>query len=164
MNLACYIFSNDELKKLKDYSPILEDVDLSNIHEDALAQKGCGVYFWLMKYKGEKYKIYIGRTNSLKRRIGDYKREFQIHSPNDFKLRFFQEFIHNNLKNSCLVLYFLECSEADCKKKETEAIKSFRPLLNERSKTSDKRKTKMQQAFKEYYEEVFLNKLGCIDQ
>lgn len=33
-------------------------------------------------------------------------------------------------------------------------------MVNERSKTSVEMKHKMQQAFKEYYEEIFLNKLN----
>ncbi len=162
MNLKPYKFSNDELKILKrQYPSIRKNVDLSAIDKNILEKitDACGVYFWLMNYENQQYKIYIGKTNSLRRRLNDYKVNFQIHSPNDFKLRFFQEFTNKHLQNSSLDLHFMECSIANYTKEETNAINLFRPMINARSKTNDETQLKIQQAFKEYYEEIFFNKL-----
>lgn len=114
MDLTPYKFSNDELKILKiEYLSIIKNVNLSAINKNILEKitNDYGVYFWLMNYKNEQYKIYIGKTNSLKRRLNDYKVNFQIHSPNDFKLRFFQEFTNKHLQNSSLDLHFMKCSK-----------------------------------------------------
>ena len=59
MNLAPYKFSDDELLILKsEYKLILNDVDLSSISKETIDNitNDCGVYFWLMNFKGKKYK------------------------------------------------------------------------------------------------------------
>ena len=52
-----------------------------------------GLYFWVMSVRGKRYRIYIGKTKSLVRRVEDYVKEFQAHSPNDYKIHIFQQTI-----------------------------------------------------------------------
>ncbi len=163
MNLTPYKFSDNELRILKtEYLLIIKNVDLSDIDKNTLEKitDNYGVYFWLMNYENQSYKIYIGRTNSLKRRLNEHKSNFQRNSPNDFKLRFFQEFINKHLRGSILDLYFMKCSKADYKEKEKNAIHLFKPMVNESQKTSVEMKGKIQQAHQEYYVDTFLNKLN----
>lgn len=163
MNLTPYKFSDNELKRLKtEYLLIIENVNLSAIDKNNLEKitDNYGVYFWLMNYENQPYKIYIGKTKDLKRRINEYKSNFQIHSPNDFKLRFFQDFMNKYLNSSSLDLYFMKCQKDDYTEKETNAINLFNPIINVKSQTSDKIKDKMRQCFQEYYEDTFLNKLN----
>ena len=39
-----------------------------------------------MLLEGARFKIYVGRTGSIRRRVIDYAIGFQLHSPNDFKV------------------------------------------------------------------------------
>jgi hypothetical protein len=52
-----------------------------------------GLYFFLLNFAGKKFKIYLGRTNALSRRIREYTGAFQPHSPNDFRWQAFQHYV-----------------------------------------------------------------------
>ncbi len=163
LNITPYKLLDIEMRNLESkYSLVLKSVNLNLIDKTSLTKIPSifGVYFWVMSYKGSKYKIYIGKTNSLKRRLNDYSINFQIHSPNDFKLRFFQDFINSHFNDSTLDLYFMECSKNDYTERETDAINTFKPVINERAHVSDEMKNKMKQAFEEYYKEIFISKLS----
>ena len=118
-----------------------------------------GVYFWILELEGKQYKVYIGRTKSLIRRLSDYTSTFQIHSPNDYKLRFFQEFIYENYKNANFSLFFRKCSKNDYTEIETSEIQRYKPLINLRAQVSVEEKNKIKKAFRSYYESVFISKL-----
>jgi hypothetical protein len=57
---------------LADLRLVISNVDLEtfDITTPALRalEKKKGVYFWMMRYAGARYKIYVGKTNSLARR------------------------------------------------------------------------------------------------
>jgi hypothetical protein len=117
-----------------------------------------GVYFWLLRADGRTYKIYVGKTKSLKRRLSDYLVGFQVHSPNDYKLQFFQDFIFERVPEAKFALFFRRCSSDDLTECETEACRLFRPLINERAHESYPAREKVKNAFKEYYEAIFQSK------
>jgi len=163
MNLNPFKLSDDELLTLNsDYSLIIKNVDFTSINKNQYNEipENYGVYFWLMRYKNDSYKIYIGKTNSLKRRVNDYTIDFQIHSPNDFKLQFFQNFIRSNLDGTNLDLHFMQCTKDDYTEKETKAINMFKPFINQRAKVSVEVKNKMKKAFEGYYHQIFADKLS----
>jgi hypothetical protein len=114
-----------------------------------------GVYFWLLDLDSDCYKIYIGKTTSLKRRLGDYSNPFQIHSPNDYKMKFFQEFILNQYKNAQFRLLFKPASKESITALETKEINAFNPLINQRKKPSKEVQLKIFDSFQAYYNESF---------
>ena len=141
------IMSNVILENIKLNSPALKM--LSNVP---------GVYFWMMRIGINSYKIYAGKTNSLPRRLRDYKNEFQEHSPNDYKLRFFQNFIIEHHSDAEFDLYFLTADGHT--QKENEVVRKYCPLINEKARVSEADRTVMKDAFEEYYKSIFKSKLS----
>jgi hypothetical protein len=123
--------------------------EMMNVTADA------GVYFWLLDLDSNCYKIYIGKTTSLKRRLGDYSNPFQIHSPNDYKMKFFQEFILNKYENAQFRLLFKRASKESITALETKEINAFNPLINQRKKPSKEVQLKIFDSFRAYYNESF---------
>lgn len=164
LSLDNYMFTDGELEVFKiDYFPLLINVNLNELNlkanKELFDKYNCGVYFWVLTIGGIKYKIYIGKTNSIKRRLREYSIEFQIHSPNDFKMRFFQNFISKNFSQYDLSLYFSSESKETYTNKETQSIRVYKPMINQRSSVSLEQKHAMQNAFESYYESIFINKL-----
>lgn len=56
---------------------------------DRYASHGEGLYFFVLKLNDECFKIHLGRTNALSRRMREYTSGFQAPLPNDFKLQAF---------------------------------------------------------------------------
>lgn len=142
---------------------LLTKPSLSEIIQKSLnvvPNKQIGIYFWVMSINANEYKIYIGKTKSLERRLSDYIINFQIHSPNDYKLRFFQEFVLKNTHEAKFHLYFQLCHLTDYTAIETTSVKYYKPLINQRAIVSNDSKKKMKRAFREYYNAVFLSKLS----
>jgi hypothetical protein len=106
------------------------------------------------------YKIYIGKTSSLKRRMNDYAKEFQPHSANDFKLRIFQQAIFDHAPDAVFQLRFRPVGLADCTRLESEAVREFLPLLSERSSPSAETKEAIRNAFEAFYRRGFEERLG----
>jgi predicted GIY-YIG superfamily endonuclease len=126
----CYKL-NEGVPQSHGFEPKLEGVNLHKINEQVpklkTFEKMSGVYFWVLRRDGCRYKIYIGRTNDLSKRVKDYTRKFQPHSPNDYKLRFFQELLGGKFD-----LYFLGVEDKkQCVRKETDVIKRLQPLIND---------------------------------
>ena len=140
------IMSNVNLETIKLNNPAL--TALSNV---------LGVYFWVMRLGGSAYKIYAGKTNSLPRRLRDYKNEFQEHAPNDYKLRFFQTFMLEHHSDAELDLYFVDAEGHT--QKENEVVRKYCPLINEKAKVSKVDKKIMKDAFEKYYASIFKEKL-----
>lgn len=161
--LERYRLTNDEATKfLVEFNLIMSDINLKNIDLNdpaikALAKKN-GVYFWIMRLGDSAYKIYAGKTNSLPRRLRDYKNEFQVHAPNDHKLRFFQSFMRDHHPNAELDLYFIDADSHT--QKENEIVEKYKPLINEKASVSDAMRKEMKGAFAEYYASIFKEKLG----
>ena len=146
---------------LSEFQLIVSNVDLANIQLDDPAittlSKIKGVYFCTVRVADSDYKVYAGRTESLPRRLADYKRGFQEHSPNDFKLRFFQPFFLARFPSAEFDLFFH--ASHDFKTKETEVIRSFKPLINERQVAKPETRSAVKQAYEKYYVQIFDGKL-----
>lgn len=161
--LERYRLTDDEATMfLVEFSLIMSDinlkiVDLNDPAIKALAKKN-GVYFWMMRLGDRAYKIYAGKTNSLPRRLRDYKNEFQVHAPNDHKLRFFQSFMRDHHPDAELDLYFIDADSHT--QKENEVVEKYSPLINEKASVSEAVRKEMKDAFSEYYASIFREKLG----
>ena len=110
-----------------------------------------GIYFWLLDLPDGKYKIYAGKTRSLKRRVKDYLNGFQPHSPNDFKLQIFQRMIADEFPDSIFELYFRETEESRLAALENHFVKEYGPLLNERNRASDSAKALLKEAYDAFF-------------
>ena len=121
-----------------------------------------GIYLWTVRpgrAENDEHVIYVGRTNSLSRRIAEYLRGFQPHSVNDFKLQAFQEQLLSACGACRLALYFKPHPVKDLAKAETAAIRTFSPVLNERMKADPEAQKEFCQAFKRYYATGFIRYL-----
>ncbi|USD48744.1 GIY-YIG nuclease family protein [Vibrio sp. SCSIO 43153] len=143
------------------YDVTKNDIELEICH--SLQKDHCnvtGVYFWVMEIQSQKYRIYVGKTKSLSRRLSDYFNNFQIHSPNDCKLKFFQSYVLGQYPSAKFELYFMPCGISEYTQNETQMVNTFMPLINERARVSQDTKNKMKQAFREYYDSVFQAKIN----
>jgi hypothetical protein len=104
-----------------------------------------------MRIGQERYKIYVGRARSVRKRVKDYGLPFQVHSPNDFKLQLFQLFMADTWPDAELELHFVQCPEADLKKRELTLIKSLHPLIDSLRAPSPEERQQILQAFTRYY-------------
>lgn len=118
-----------------------------------------GVYFWVMRHGDALYRIYIGKTKSLSARIENYIGQFQPHSPNDFKVRVFCDFMVDTLPGATLLLYFAAVPAQDLTKAENAAVRQYDPLLNRRMTASPKARAALREAFTQYYRSAFCRAL-----
>jgi hypothetical protein len=145
--------AKERIEIKKAFTRCLKAIDISCITKETIGQlsDSSGCYFWTMRSEGEEHKIYIGRTRSLQNRVKDYSKGFQLHSPNDYKIQFFQEFISQNYCSVGLDLYFKQCSVKENPKQEAKLVRKFRPLINDRMATSLEEKIKVQDVYRQYY-------------
>lgn len=142
------------------FEVVHEDVTLPDAVSQAKSSpEASGCYFWVLRSELRLYKIYIGRTANLRRRMVDYANPFQIHAPNDYKLRFFQEYCREFFPYSQLDLYFLRIPSGEVKNRETELVRMFAPLINQRMVSTTSQRELIYRAFSEYYTEIFQAKL-----
>lgn len=132
-DLGSFRFSSLEAQTLREqFGLIATNLELhavpSELRKSVPSNSGC--YFWTMRLGGAEFKIYIGRTRSMRKRLADYANDIQIHAPNDYKLRFFQEFIHEADKSATFDLYFTAVGEDRFKAREVELVNKFRPFIN----------------------------------
>lgn len=114
-----------------------------------------GVYFWVMNVGEFRYRLYIGKTNSLVRRVADYLKEFQAHSPNDYKIRIFQEAILEFEPMAKFNLYFMQVPLDAYTTLETKLIRQYDPLLNRRAKVGKAARESFRNAFAAFYRAGF---------
>jgi hypothetical protein len=146
----------------KDFRLLLPSVNLETLGRKEIAERlpdEAGCYFWILVCKKNKYRIYLGRTNSIRKRVTDYSIEFQMHSPNDFKIRFFQEFVQKELPEAELDLYFAPTPLEECRVRETNLVRLYRPVINERAAATKEEKALIKSAFSDFYGSVFGRKL-----
>ena len=146
----------------KDFKFLLSKVDLEVLDRKEIAERlpdEAGCYFWILVRNEIRYRIYLGRTNSIRKRVTDYSIEFQMHSPNDFKIRFFQEFVREELPGARLDLYFAPTPIEEYKARETELVRLYRPVINERAAATEEEKALIKSAFGDFYSSVFKRKL-----
>ena len=120
-----------------------------------------GVYFLMLRIDDCLYKIYAGKARCLSRRLFDYANEFQPHSPNDYKLRFFRDFLIRHEPKAQFDLYFQKCTQETYTQNELLMIKKYDPLLNQRG-VGDR--IIIQKAFEAYFSQSFQRKLGVLIQ
>lgn len=125
-----YRFTAADDETLKGFMLVAANVNLDAVDHKQFAgyAKRHGVYYWVMRYRGERFKIYAGRTNSLPRRIREYATSFQSGVSNDYKLRHFQDWMRERFLDAELDLYFLETSSHG--ERETEILRQTRPFIN----------------------------------
>ena len=138
--------------------PVIENLTKNQKVKDVSSPKNNreGLYFWLLNYDDAKYKIYIGKTTSFSKRLSNYTSEFQAHSPNDYKLQVFLDFIGKWIPSATLDLYFWDCDHADLNVNEKNELKKHKPLLNKLSKPSKVLRAGFREAFKKYYQELIM--------
>ena len=119
-----------------------------------------GIYFWVLRHEAKEYKLYIGKTKSLAKRLVDYVSKFQPHSPNDYKLRIFAAFLAELAPQAVLDLYFAVKDVGSLKKAEKDAIRKYDPLLNQLPPPNAEAKEKLKNAFEFYYRSAFERRLG----
>src|SRR5437763_1551320 len=101
------VTANDDRNLVANFVQLGTSVDLTSIGPPlSVIPSDTGCYLWVMQCGEARYKIYLGRTGSIRKRARDYSREFQVHSPNDFKLRLFQSFMAKSWPAAKLDLYF----------------------------------------------------------
>lgn len=120
---------------------------------------GEGLYFLLLNLEGAKFKLYLGRTNALARRMREYTSAFQPHSPNDFKLQAFQYYLSETFPTATLDLLFQRLPDTSLKEAEATAIKLYSPLLNEPSQPTREARQALQDAFARYVRSTFEQRL-----
>ena len=147
--------SSTEAQALEgDFRLLISGIDLRNINQATSlsglpAQSGC--YFWIMCSDSRRYKIYIGRTRSILKRVMDYANDFQVHAPNDYKLRFFQESMSRGFPTAAFDLYFTDVPVEQCKAREKELLRQFSPLINTLPPPTEHERDLIRRAFEEYY-------------
>ena len=119
-----------------------------------------GIYFLTMRLGPSIYKIYVGKTTSLPRRLAEYGKAFQVHASNDFKLRALQDFMWQHFPTATFDLYFARESGLGYTSDETAGVRQYRPLVNERAKKSVDARLVLQQACESHYAAIFAQKIG----
>lgn len=114
-----------------------------------------GIYFWTIRLEDRELKIYIGKTNSLGYRAYNYTAPFQPHSPNDFKIQVFRNFIFELAPSAQFNLYFARTEVADLNPAEKAAISKYKPLLNMPRSPTSEAKEALQTAFADFYRSSF---------
>ncbi len=153
--------ATDNTALASGFTRLAQNVDLCAV-ESLLpllpADSGC--YLWLLCHECRQYKVYLGRAGSIRKRVKDYGLDFQLHSPNDFKLRLFYSFMTEWWPGSTLDLYFAAHPAAHLRDRERDLIRQFRPLINNLPAPSDDERTIVQDAFRAYYRSVLGRLLG----
>lgn len=116
-----------------------------------------GIYFWVMRWNDCNYAIYMGSSNNLMGRLKNYTAAFQPHSPNNFKIRCFHDFMGQEFSGATLDLYVL--SEAIDRKElyrhECGLIVKYHPLMNKLPSLKESRR-EIQDKFKAFYRDSFI--------
>lgn len=128
----------------------------------ALPVTGSGIYCWTIRPSPApdcEHVLYVGRTNAIERRFREYRRGFQPHSVNDYKLLVFQQELKRRCTGAHLALYFRPGPHPGktLQQEETAAIGEFHPLLNRaRMQVPDAERQAFQAAFERYYAAGFV--------
>jgi hypothetical protein len=141
---------------LPDFGLIKDDLN----HELLVDVKDVpGVYFLIMRIGQCRYKVYAGKTKTIKRRLYEYTSEFQVHAPNDYKLRFFQDFMLKHDPQIKFDLYFQKSDIDGYTKMETAVVREYKPMINQRSHTVVAERMAMKEAFATYCVQMFERRL-----
>jgi len=156
---AFELSSQQETALCSDFELILSDTNLIKCERvsDIIAnyKKVSGIYFWVMRYGNQQFRIYIGKTNSMSYRMQNYVSEFQPHSPNDYKMRVFHSYIAKIEPKPSLDLYFSPREILNITQSENDAICFYSPFLNKRQKATQEARDAVRDAFSCYYQSGF---------
>jgi hypothetical protein len=160
--LEPYVFSETQRRGLEAvFGLALSDARLvGRSKDDILDIPGAfcrvpGVYFWVMGIGSCLYRIYVGKTKSLERRVADYMKDFQPHSPNDYKIRVFQQAAIEAEPSAHFMLYFARSSPSNYSKLETQSVRAYCPLLNHRASVAQAARDAFERAFVAFYHAGF---------
>jgi hypothetical protein len=103
----------------------LDALDLERLRD---YPDGSGVYYWIMRHGDDCFKIYAGRTTSLRRRVGEYANRFQPGVPNDYKMRHFETWMRERFADAQLDLYFYRTDNSLTE--ETRVVRATGPFIN----------------------------------
>lgn len=123
-----------------------------------------GCYLWIAAHESARFCVYVGRTNSIRRRAADYSAPFQMHSPNDFKLRFFEEELRTALPTATLSLYFQEFPVEKCALRERELIVALRPAINTLPVPDQTIRKQIADVYREHYRNALRNRQRTIKE
>jgi hypothetical protein len=118
-----------------------------------------GIYFWIMTSEAGRYRIYVGKTESLAQRLLNYVSGFQAHSPNDYKVQIFKQFMAELTPPGALDLYFAAKDANVLRVAEKDAIRQYYPLLNNLPKPTEEERNRLKEAFSIYYRSALERKL-----
>ena len=166
-------FTNDQMQSfIKEFEslPLLPNVVLADgeakvNNEKAkrnLPGKVPGVYFWVMRWGDEFYRVYIGKSISIVGRLTKYTGNFQPKAPSDYKIRYFYDYMLENFPGATLNFYY-KMHQLDGKKlheKENELIDEFKPLINLRGIPKEF-KQDILDANRSLYVSIFKKRLGA---
>lgn len=110
-----------------------------------------GVYLWTVVRGGSEYAMYVGKANSIRRRIYSYTQSFQPHSPNDRKLYFAQAAIAEANLGAAFPLYWRQVEPLRLNNEEVISISTLKPILNDRSRYTQDHKEKLESAYRDLY-------------
>jgi hypothetical protein len=117
---------------LLGFIPVSENIRPNTYESEQILAypEGSGVYYWIMRYEGNRFKIYVGRTTSLRRRLREYSNRFQPGVPNDYKMRHFERWMRDRFPDAQLELHFYKSD--DPVRQEKRILSATRPFINER--------------------------------
>ena len=156
----------DEPKRafLRSCQIVCRNADLLSVDSSDIAKaelegwNNPGIYIWTVATESKEeieYVAYVGRTKSLRRRVQEYKRNFQAHSPNDYKLQVFQRVVRSRSENASFRLYFQPLPAEELTESENRAIAQLHPMLNQRPNVSAEVRKEFLAAFESYYSAGF---------
>lgn len=110
-----------------------------------------GVYFIAGERSGHILKIYVGQAANVRRRMGDYHRGFQVHSPNDNKLAMFQRWLEEHDPGWTITLRTISVGDDERAAAEADWITRLDPLVNGTGHPDDEARTMVEQAFRHFF-------------
>jgi hypothetical protein len=158
MNIQRYALNGEQADHLRSrFVKVLDGCRVRTLRSDGMGHgvaEESGCYVWIMRIGSESYSIYVGRTNSIVRRVRDYGGSFQVHSPNDFKLRLVEEALGEVFEAALFDLYFEPCPLRECSDRERSLIAFFRPLVNDLPKPTAWERERVEDAYRAFYRSV----------
>ena len=158
MNLQRYALSREHVEHLQSaFTKVLDGCRLRTIRSSGARRgvvDGTGCYVWVMRLDSSSYSVYVGRTSSIVRRVNDYSGDFQVQSPNDFKMRLVEEALGERFPNAVFDLYFAAFSLAECNAREKSLIDLLRPLVNSLPKPTPEERALVESAYRTFYSSI----------
>ena len=164
MNIQRYALGGEQAEHLQStFTKVLDGCRVHTIRSTGARHgviDGSGCYVWVMRLNSSSYTVYVGRTSSIVRRVNDYSGDFQVQSPNDFKMRLVEEALSERFPDAVFDLYFAPVSLAECNAQEKALIAKFRPLVNSFPKPTPEERELVERAYRTFYRAVISRHLS----